>query len=268
MDSLQHATHECLMDAWPEHSGWAKEAVALIRDRFLASTMTAMLELSCPVSFGGTILGREQPKRGRKRTLVSISTTSYKDVQRVQKERSTPDVADLGAQKWFSLQTCAIGQKEVASRKAQAEGSCFPAVTLLKEACKRQKEELGEARAVWEQRTGRRLGADGRDDELLSCLRLESRSKDCEQLPVNEPIDRLTLFEQALRLSFTLRLPAAASTSSRRKVVNETRPCWSIIAADTIRRCTKQQRERNEAAERAQPSKRRAARRPITRSKQ
>jgi hypothetical protein len=168
MDSLQHATHECLMDAWPEHSGWAKEAVALIRDRFLASTMTAMLELSCPVSFGGTILSREQPKRGRKRTLVSISTTSYKDVQRVQKERSTPDVADLGAQKWFSLQTCAIGQKEVASRKAQAEGSCFPAVTLLKEACKRQKEELGEARAVWEKRTGPRLGADGRDGELFS----------------------------------------------------------------------------------------------------
>ena len=88
MDSLQHATHECPMDAWPEHSGWAKEAVALIRDRFLASTMTAMLELSCPVSFGGTILSREQPKRGRKRTLVSISTSSYKDVQRVQKERS------------------------------------------------------------------------------------------------------------------------------------------------------------------------------------
>ena len=122
------------------------------------------------------IPSREQPKRGRKRTLVSISTTSYKEVQRVQKERATPDVADLGAHKWFSLQTCAIGQKEVAGRKAQAEGACFPAVTLLKEACKRQKSELEEARAVWEKRTGRRLGADGRDDELLSCLRLESRT--------------------------------------------------------------------------------------------
>jgi hypothetical protein len=147
---------------------------------------------------GGRTLSHEQPKRGRKRTLVSISTTSYTEVQRVQKERSTPDVADLGAHKWFSLQICAIGQKEVAGRKAQAEGACFPAVTLLKEACRRQKAELEEARAVWEKRTGRLLGADGRDDELLSCLRLESRSKDCEQLPVSEPIGRLTLFEQAL----------------------------------------------------------------------
>ncbi len=141
-----------------------------MRDRFLASTMTAMLELSCPlaISLGGRTISREQPKRGRKRTLVSISTTSYKEVQRVQKEQSTPDVADLGAQKWFSLQTCAIGQKEVAGRKAQAEGACFPAMTLLKVACKRQKEEVGKARAVWEKRTSRQLGADGRDDELLS----------------------------------------------------------------------------------------------------
>ncbi len=136
IDSLQHAIHECPMDEWPEHCGWAKEAVVLIRDRFLASTMTAMLELACPISFGGTPLSREPPKRGRKRTLMSISTTAYREVQRVQKEQSTPDVADLGAHKWFSLQACAIGQKEIAGRKAQAEGACFPAATLLKEACK------------------------------------------------------------------------------------------------------------------------------------
>jgi hypothetical protein len=54
------------------------------------------------------------------------------------------------------------------------------------------------ARTVWEQRTGRRLGADGRDDELFSCLRLESRGTDDEKLLENDPIDRLTLFEQAL----------------------------------------------------------------------
>ncbi|MFN9909450.1 MAG: hypothetical protein ACK56F_25590, partial [bacterium] len=52
VDSLQHAIHECPMDAWSEHIGWAKEAVALMRDRFLVSTMTAMLELSCPISLG------------------------------------------------------------------------------------------------------------------------------------------------------------------------------------------------------------------------
>ncbi len=50
VDSLQHAIHECPMDEWQEHCGWAKEAVVLIRDRFLASTMTAMLELTCPIS--------------------------------------------------------------------------------------------------------------------------------------------------------------------------------------------------------------------------
>jgi hypothetical protein len=137
VDSLQHAIHECPMDAWPEHSGWAKEAAELMRDRFLASTMTAMLELACPISLGGRTLSREQPKRGRKRTLVSISTTSPKEVQRVQKERSTPDLADLGAHKWLSLQTCAIGQKEVAAPDSRAarlklsEGACFPAVTHL-----------------------------------------------------------------------------------------------------------------------------------------
>ena len=151
-----------------------------MRERPLVSTMTAILELSCPISFTGRSRRNLQPERGRKRARVSISTTPYSEVQRAQKERATPDVADLGAQKWLSLQTCAIAQKEVASRKAQADGTCFPAVTLLREACKRQKEELGEARTVWEKRTGRRLGADGRDDELFSCLRLESRSMDIE----------------------------------------------------------------------------------------
>ena len=38
------------MDAWPEHSGWAKVAVACMRERLLVtvSMMTAMLELACP----------------------------------------------------------------------------------------------------------------------------------------------------------------------------------------------------------------------------
>ena len=91
-----------------------------------------------------------------------------------------------------------IAQKEVAVRNAQAGGTFFPAANLLRDACRRQKEELQEARTVWEQRTGRRLGADGRDDELLFCLRLESRSSDGEKLLASDPIDRLTLFEQAL----------------------------------------------------------------------
>ena len=107
-------------------------------------------------------------------------------MQRVQKERATPDVADLGAQKWFSLQSCAIAQKEVAVRNATVGGTCFPAVTLLHDACRRQKEELQEARTVWEQRTGRRLGADGRDDELFSCLRIESRGTDDAKLHAGE----------------------------------------------------------------------------------
>ena len=198
VDSLQHAMHECLMDAWTAHSGWAKEAVTLMRERFLVSTMTAMLELACPISFTARVFRDPLPKRSRKRTLDSIHTTAYTDIQRVLKERTTPDVADLGAQKWFSLQTCAIAQKEAAGRSAQLDGSCFPATTLMREACRRQKEELQEARGAWERRTGRRLGADGRDDELYSCLRLESRSSDSEQLLAFEPIDRLTLFEQAL----------------------------------------------------------------------
>ncbi len=85
-----------------------------MRERLLASTMTAMLELSCPLSLVARTRTRRnlQLKRSRKRTCtlvtVSISTTLYREVQRVQKERSTPDVADLGARKWFSLQTCAI----------------------------------------------------------------------------------------------------------------------------------------------------------------
>ena len=198
VDSLQHAMHECPMDAWPEHSGWAREAVSCMRERFLVSTMTALLELACPISSGASSFRAPTAQRSRKRTLTSISTTSYTEVQRVQKERTTPNVADLGAQKWFSLQTCSIAQKEVAVRNAQAGGIFFPAANLLRDACRRQKEELQEARTVWEQRTGRRLGADGRDDELLFCLRLESRSSDGEKLLASDPIDRLTLFEQAL----------------------------------------------------------------------
>jgi len=53
------------------------------------------------------------------------------------------------------------------------------------------------------ERSGRNAPAAGWEQmdgmtQLLSCLRLESRSKDCEQLPASEPIDRLTLFEQCV----------------------------------------------------------------------
>jgi len=197
-DSLIHAMYECPMDAWPEHGGWAKEAVVFVRERYLVSMMTALLELACPINSAARSFRPPPTQRSRKRTLTSIHTTAYTEVQRVQRERTTPNVADLGAQKWFSLQTCAIAQKEVAVRNATVGGTCFPAVTLLHDACRRQKEELQEARTVWEQRTGRRLGADGRDDELFSCLRIESRGTDDEKLLESDPIDRLTLFEQAL----------------------------------------------------------------------
>ena len=136
VDSLQHAMHECPMDAWPEHSGWAREAVSCMRERFLVSTMTALLELACPISSGASSFRAPTAQRSRKRTLTSISTTSYTEVQRVQKERTTPNVADLGAQKWFSLQTCSIAQKEVAVRNAQAGGIFFPAANLLRDACR------------------------------------------------------------------------------------------------------------------------------------
>ena len=46
---------------------------------------------------------------------------------------------------------------------------------------------------VGEQRTGRRMGADGRDDELFSCLRIESRGTDDAKLLESDPMDRLTV---------------------------------------------------------------------------
>jgi hypothetical protein len=77
MDSLTHAAlHECRMDGWQEHCKWAAEAIAVIRERFLVSTMTALLrvELHCPLSFSAPTKKESVHRRGRKRAVRREST--------------------------------------------------------------------------------------------------------------------------------------------------------------------------------------------------
>jgi hypothetical protein len=107
-------------------------------------------------------------------------------------------VASLGATKWFSRMACAIQQKQATINCSKSEGQPFPAVTLLRKACQLQMTELKEARSAWESRTGRKSRNDGLDDDLAFCLRLESRSSDLEGLPEMVPLNKLTMFEQAL----------------------------------------------------------------------
>jgi hypothetical protein len=122
----------------------------------------------------------------------------FETVQRVQKEKSTPEVASLGATKWFSRMACAIQQKQATINCSKSEGQPFPAVTLLQKACQLQMTELKEARSAWENRTGKKSQNDGLDDDLAFCLRLESRSSDLEGLPEITLLNKLTMFEQAL----------------------------------------------------------------------
>jgi hypothetical protein len=78
----------------------------------------------------------------------------------------TPEVATLGATKWFATQACAIQQKQATINCSKSEGTAFPAMALLQKACQLQKDELKEARSVWENRTGRKSEKDGNDGDL------------------------------------------------------------------------------------------------------
>ena len=186
------------MDGWQEHCRWAAEAINVIRERFLVSTMTAILELHCPLNFSAPTKKDPVAKRGRKRAAGTLKPIPFQEIQKVQKERSTPDVATLGATRWFATQACAIQQKQATISCTKSEGRAFPALTLLKKACQLQQDELKEARSVWENRTGGKSRNDGIEDDLAFCFRLESRSSNLDHLPETPLLHKLTMFEQAL----------------------------------------------------------------------
>ncbi len=198
LDSLTHAIHECRMDGWQEHCGWAASAMCDIRERFLVSTMTAVLELRCPLIFSTPEKKDPKTPRERKRVTGSLKPVPFIEVQRAQRDKSTPDVAVLGASKWFARMACALQQKKATIRQAGPEGELFPAATLLRKAYQMQETELKEARENWESRTGCKSRMDGIDDELASCPRLESRSSNSDQLPEISLLGKLTMFEQTL----------------------------------------------------------------------
>ena len=198
LDSLTHAIHECRMDGWQEHCGWATSAICDIRERYLVSTMTAILELRCPLNFSVPAKKVPKPPRERKRVTGSLHPVPFTEVQRIQREKNTPDVAMLGASKWFARMACALQQKKATIRQASSAGETFPAVTLLRKAYQMQETELKEARETWESRTGCKSRMDGIDDEIAFCPRLESRSSDLTQLPEIALLGKLTMFEQAL----------------------------------------------------------------------
>jgi hypothetical protein len=169
-----------------------------MRVRYYVSTMTAMLELRCPLSFSAPTKRDPAPRRDRKRATGSLSPVPFETAQRAQREKSTPEVASLGATKWFSRMACAIQQKQATIYCPKSEGQTFPAVTLLQKACQLQMTELKEALGAWESRTGKKSQNDGLDDDLAFCLRLESRSSDLGGLPEMPLLNKLTMFEQAL----------------------------------------------------------------------
>ena len=101
LDSLTHAIHECRMDGWQQHCGWAMEAVCTMRERFCVSTMTAVLGLHCPLNFSAPTKRDPEPRRDRKRATGSLRPVPFEKVQRAQREKMTPEMATLGATKLF-----------------------------------------------------------------------------------------------------------------------------------------------------------------------
>jgi hypothetical protein len=82
LDSLTHAIHECRMDGWQQHCGWAMEAVCTMRERFCVSTMTAVLGLHCPLNFSAPTKRDPEPRRDRKRATGSLRPVPFEKVQR------------------------------------------------------------------------------------------------------------------------------------------------------------------------------------------
>jgi hypothetical protein len=85
LDSLTHALHDCRMDGWQHHCGWAMEAVTIMRMRYYVSTMTAILELHCPLNFSAPTKRDPTPRRDRKRATGSLSPVPFETVQRAQR---------------------------------------------------------------------------------------------------------------------------------------------------------------------------------------
>jgi hypothetical protein len=174
LDSLDHAVNECPMNKWPGSCAWASTAILAIRERFWASTMTALLDLGCPLSFGEAPQ-REftPPSRSRKRARGTIQSIPFDEVQRRQRERSAPDLAGLATSKWVEAQRCAIQVKLSTIRNVKTEvARSFPAVRLLKAACEQQQVELLKVESEWKRRTRSTANLGDASEELHFLFRL------------------------------------------------------------------------------------------------
>ncbi|MEI7776168.1 MAG: hypothetical protein WCK17_15495, partial [Verrucomicrobiota bacterium] len=200
VDSLDHAVNDCLMNKWSDACAWAATAICTIRERFLVSTVVALLDFACPLRFDeASHRTRSAPTRGRKRARGTIQSVPFDEVQRRQRERSTPDLAELATRKWVEAQRCSIQVKLSTVRNIKTDTARgFPAVRLLKAACEQQQAELRKVESEWKRRTGStaNLGEDA--EETHFCLGLESRTSDSSKLSDAEPLNRLTQLEQAL----------------------------------------------------------------------
>ena len=151
LDSLDHAVNDCPMNKWQDSCAWASTAIGMIRERYWVSTMTALLDFACPFSFDEVPQrSPTAPSRGRKRALGTIQSIPFDEVQRRQRERSTPDLAELATRKWVDAQRCSIQVKLSTIRNVKTDvARSFPAVRLLKAACEQQQTQNSPVDNPW-----------------------------------------------------------------------------------------------------------------------
>ena len=131
--------------------------------------------------------------------MGTIQSIPFDEVQRRQRERSAPDLADLATRKWADAQRCSIQVKLSTIRNIKTDvARSFPAVRLLKAACEQQQVELHRVESEWKRRTGSAANLGGDSEEPHFCLGLESRASDSSKLADAEPLNRLTNWSKHL----------------------------------------------------------------------
>jgi hypothetical protein len=200
LDTLAHALHECLSDRWTVHltDNWGQVVTELARDRYRVATITAILELGCPIDLTRSSRRNAPPAKERADPPM-LRTIEYAEVCQTLKERAAKDISEVGARRWFASEASSLSGKRSALRTAQRSGeSDMPAAQLMQVAINKQQRLLTKEQEKWRERTGATTLESEEGKALSRCLAMEARSSKLPAEPNTEPLNLLTQFEQAL----------------------------------------------------------------------
>jgi hypothetical protein len=200
LDTLEHALHDCLSDRWTAHltDNWGQVVTELARDRYRVATITAILELGCPIDLT-RVSRRNAPPTKERADPRMLRTVGYVEVCQTLKERAAKDISEVGARRWFASEASSLGGKRAAWRAVQRNGeSGMPAAQLMQAVIDKQQRLLTQEQEKWRERTGATTLESEEGKALARCLAMEARSSKLPAEPDTEAINMLTQFEQAL----------------------------------------------------------------------